>query len=97
MKLDPIQRFVVNNYEDGEFSYIESLKEARDCGDSLLLFLLRELSVAQDCCDLDTATTRLDMAIAQLSELRNKFMSDYEDEDEDIDEDDPLDTALADL
>jgi len=37
------------------------------------------------------------MAIAQLSELRNKFMSDYEDEDEDIDEDDPLDTALADL
>lgn len=46
--LTPMQKAVLQHYEGGEFSYLQSVKDAEKVGDTLLLFALREVGDVAD-------------------------------------------------
>lgn len=71
MTLDIIQKIVVDTYAEGIFSHITSMEEAETAGDTLLLFLMRELGYTQDCQTIPEAIRRVDAAIEDLNEVRN--------------------------
>ena len=66
------QRLVIEVYDDGEFAELRP-DEVSGCGDSLLKFLLSELSTREDCDSFETARDRLDTAERQLTEVREIF------------------------
>ncbi len=74
--LTPWQRTALTTYDLGEFAYLadatdaRALKEClRDCGDSLLRFIISELSAREDCDSYDVAVRRMTVARNQLSDL----------------------------
>lgn len=74
--LTPWQRTALATYDLGEFSYLadatgaHALKESlRDCGDSLLRFIVSELSAREDCNSYDDALRRMTTARNQLNDL----------------------------
>lgn len=71
-KFDEFQQTVLAAYENGEFSAY-SPSNIGDCGDSLLTFLLCELSESEDCDSNECAVARLDTAIRQLEAVRSSF------------------------
>lgn len=68
--LDPIQRFVAQNYAYGEFAHIETPDEVDTIGDGLFGFLITELSVAEGCDSKEETLRRLDNIRDQLAHLR---------------------------
>jgi hypothetical protein len=48
VNLNPIQRFVADTYENGEFSHIQTVEEAAHVGDTLFTFLVYEAGDAED-------------------------------------------------
>lgn len=60
MALNPYQRLAADTYAGGEFSHIQHEDEATDVGDTLFLFLIRELD--DDCDSWEEATNRLQRA-----------------------------------
>lgn len=69
---DDFQKTVLNSYVGGEFANIKP-SEVDTCDDSLLKFLLIELSKAEDCGSIEEAIGRIDTAIEQLTEVRSAF------------------------
>lgn len=72
IRFDEFQQTVLVAYEEGEFSTY-SPSDIDDCGDSLLTFLLCELSESEGCDTDACAVERLDTAIRQLETVRNAF------------------------
>lgn len=87
--LNEAQRIVLKTYANGEYAYqidviekpaIGPSRQVMDaflenCGDSLLVFMLIELSDAEDCEDVDTALGRIDTAFRQLKEVKDALLS----------------------
>lgn len=71
-EFDQYQQVVVESYNGGDHC-AHSPAEIHDCGDTLLTFLLVELSGREDCDSFDCAVNRLDSAIRQLIEVRSAF------------------------
>lgn len=72
MSLNRFQRLVVENYGGGDYAHFTDPLEAEDAGDTLFLFLMRELD--DDCQDdLDEALRRLTAARLDLQELERVF------------------------
>lgn len=67
--LTDLQRRVVEVYENGEFGHIQSVEEAEGCGDTLLLFLVREAGDALD--DTEEFIGMIFRAGEQLRELND--------------------------
>jgi hypothetical protein len=69
---DVNQKIVLESYNRGDH-LVSSKDDVPGCGDTLLKFLLAELSVAEDCVDHKTAIRRLETAIDQLSQVKRAF------------------------
>lgn len=67
--MNKYQRILAKYYAGGDFDYIESDSDARCVGDTLFLFLWRELADSEDCTDDDTAIQRLEMAEADVADI----------------------------
>jgi len=71
-QLSPIQRAILRIYDkDGDFSGVESLRDAEQCGDGLLLFLLKETAD----CEKSEALHRLRCAWRDLDNLIEGLLS----------------------
>lgn len=71
-QFDQFQQIVLEHYDQGEHC-VHSRADIPQCGDTLLQFLLSELSEQEDCDSMDTAINRLDSAIRQLTDLMHEF------------------------
>ncbi len=73
------QKFVQRNYDKDTFDYshCKTLKDVEDAGDTLLLFIILELSDAEDCEDVEDAIGRLETAKEQISELTRDFKENF--------------------
>lgn len=73
--LDKNQKIVADNYQGGEYSYADEVKDphGRDYGDSLFTFLMTELSYGQDCFTKGDALLRLDNIIEEAEEVKRAF------------------------
>lgn len=58
-KIDPIQRIVADSYCGGDFSHVKTMEEVKYCGDGLFAFLMSELSMSEDCGNINTAMGRI--------------------------------------
>lgn len=70
--MNPYQRLVADNYECGDYAHHEDPAEAEDAGDTLYLFLIREL---EDPESPDVALRRITTARLQLQEMERVFHS----------------------
>lgn len=69
-EFDAFQQIVANTYDNGEHE-CHTPDDIDTCGDSLLMFLMRELSLSEDCDSIDEAIRRVDVAIRQLEAVRD--------------------------
>ncbi|MCL4722816.1 MAG: hypothetical protein KJZ90_00875 [Rhodocyclaceae bacterium] len=69
---DDLQQVVIDSYNDGDHP-AHTPKDIHDCGDTLLTFLLVEISRQEDCDSIGCAINRLDTAIRQLTQVRAAF------------------------
>lgn len=58
MNLNPFQRAVADTFMGGEFSHVQDIREAELAGDTLFLFLIRELDDVEDGDDARGRLTR---------------------------------------
>lgn len=75
--LNPYQRVLVASYAAGEYAHITTEAEAEEAGDTLFLFLFRELATS-DCDSVDTALSYLDAAMADISVVRDAMHAAYQ-------------------
>lgn len=68
--LNPVQRLVADTYCGGEFAKVASREEAETVGDTLFLFIIREL---QDVTNHKDACARLLRAIMDINEVLGVF------------------------
>lgn len=71
---DPFQKLVLETYNAGDHA-VHQPSDIEDCGDTLLSFLLVELSDNEGCDSFETAVNRLDTAIRQMEEVRSAFIN----------------------
>lgn len=69
-EFDAFQQIVANTYDNGEHE-CHTPDDIDTCGDSLLMFLMRELSLSEDCDSIEEAISRVDVAIRQLEAVRD--------------------------
>jgi hypothetical protein len=72
--LSDLQKLVLENYADGDFSHLETIGETRgsECGDTLVQFLMAEAADAGG--DPEQLATQLNSAIRQLQELQSALV-----------------------
>jgi len=75
------QTCLLRTYDGGEFAHlldletvVEIRKAVGECGDTLLTFLFVELGGAEDCSDTETAVGRVELAMRQLTVLRDALL-----------------------
>jgi hypothetical protein len=87
--LNEAQRIVLKTYANGDYAHeidaidnpvFRTSRQVMDtflenCGDTLLAFLLTELSDTEDCEDMETALGRIDTAFRQLKEVKDALLS----------------------
>lgn len=83
MKLNDMHRAVLRDYADGDFAYLaeqEFITEVDQLGDTLLTFILIELSVEEDCESLEDGISRmtrarddLDICLIALDQLQQEL------------------------
>ncbi len=66
MALNKQQRIAAKAYGSGDFAHVISLNEAGNVGDTLFLFVMREMSDEEDCESLDEGINRMRQAIDDL-------------------------------
>ena len=66
MKLSKIQHAVADAYGMVEFSHVVDMTQVDMCGDTLFLFIMREL---EDVDNLDEAIRRMDRAISDITDI----------------------------
>lgn len=78
--INAAQAQCLKTYEGGEFAHLLEqpseetfMKACKECGDTLLVFLMIELSAAEGCDSETEAASRLDKAIEQLQAVRNSL------------------------
>lgn len=64
------QQLAVSTYGGGDFAWVTTMGAAEEAGDTLLLFILRELADSE-CEDLHEAARRIVHAMRQLAEVRD--------------------------
>ncbi|MYM92364.1 hypothetical protein [Duganella vulcania] len=69
---DQFQQVVIASYNNGDH-LAQDPADVRNVGDTLLTFLLLELSEKEDCDSVSTAIDRLNSAISQLEKVRDAF------------------------
>lgn len=79
-KFSKTQRFVLDNYEDGEFAHCETMEDVENAGDGLLTFLMSELSEGENCLSVKDAFNRLSTIARQVSDLITDFEEGYSEE-----------------
>ena len=67
------QQTVLRAYADGDYAHITTLDECEQAGDTLFLFLMRELADSEGCDTADEAARRVGMAIDQLTDLAREL------------------------
>lgn len=67
--INQFQRAALEAYAGGAFSYLETYEYRQEHGDSLLTFILAELSDKEDCEDLETALRRIESGISDLQDV----------------------------
>jgi hypothetical protein len=65
-----IQRAVLMSYADGAHVGLQSMSDVEQCGDTLLLFLMRELASSQGCDCFEEARHRLSIAQKQMETVK---------------------------
>jgi hypothetical protein len=82
MRINELQRVLLDTYADGEFAHLKRSEDLRECGDGLLKFLFYELD--EDCSleaedrALDAvavATQRLLTAVAQINHVSARIIA----------------------
>lgn len=68
-EFNSMQKSVLERYEFGEYKDIKTPKELQSCGDTLLKFLMVELSNQEDCTSVDEAEVRLEAAVVQINDV----------------------------
>jgi hypothetical protein len=75
---NPAQRIALESYCGGEFDYLLSITKQevldhtlRECGDTLLAFIVKELADSEDCENTKDAIRRLDIAVSDINEVLN--------------------------
>jgi hypothetical protein len=64
------QRLVLQNYDNGEFSYLlDDPAALGNCGDTLLIFMIKELADQEGCDSMTEAYNRVCSAARQLTEI----------------------------
>lgn len=71
--LDALQKLVLEHYCRGEFAHVSTPEEVSECGDSLVGFLMSELSTNSDCENVSMAVHRLGNAISELEQLKSRL------------------------
>lgn len=66
MSLNPWQTAVARVYGAGDYAHIQSVEEAKDCGDTLFQFLMIELSTSEGCDTAEEARQRISNALFDL-------------------------------
>lgn len=64
--INEFQRAALEAYADGDFNHIETYKYGEDHGDSMLSFVLAELSNNEGCDGWDTAINRIELGLEDL-------------------------------
>ncbi len=83
-ELNPAQKVLLETYAGGD--YVGSTeKDIEGVGDTLLLFLFRELATSEDCNSIDEARNRIGTVIRQLDELDSALAKQDFDEKEESD------------
>lgn len=67
--LNKQQKIAVESYALGDFSHVDSLHDAEGVGDTLFLFIMRELSDDEDCESMDAAVKRMKNAMSEIQRL----------------------------
>ena len=70
---DTLQQQVIEVYADGEYVCLTPAGVST-CGDTLLKFLLSELSTQEDCKGVQDAVDRRDTAMRELAQVRAAFL-----------------------
>lgn len=65
--MNEYQRFVLDTYEKGEFSYIDTEEELSECGDGLLIFLAHD----------QEDTESFEEAVDKLNRARHQVVGTY--------------------
>jgi hypothetical protein len=60
------QKTALRFYDEGSFEGVTSVEEVEEAGDTLLVFILRELDSSEDCDTMGEAVRRMETAQAQL-------------------------------
>ncbi|TPJ51777.1 MULTISPECIES: hypothetical protein [unclassified Mesorhizobium] len=66
--MNKFQKAAAATFSNGEHSHVQDLTQADKVGDTLFLFILREL---EDVEDAETASSRIDRAVIDLMEVGN--------------------------
>ncbi len=70
-----IQQKILMDYQGGEFAYLcnpdATEEDLENCGDGLLVFVIRELSDSEGCDTLDEAYNRIQRGMEDLSGILN--------------------------
>lgn len=69
--MNEAQRFVADNYSDGDFDYIRTVREAETCHDGLFAHLISEAAGADDLEQLDEVVGG---AVDQLMDLNSALV-----------------------
>ena len=69
--VNEFQRAALEAYAFGDFNHIETYSYDEGCGDSLLSFVLIELSSKERCDGWDTAIDRIETAVEDLKVVLN--------------------------
>ena len=69
MPLNKPQQIAVETYIGGEFGHVSTVEEAENVGDTLFLFIMRELSDEEDCDSIDEAIQRLERSQADIQKV----------------------------
>lgn len=77
--LNSYQRRCVAVYGGGDFAHVTSIDEARECGDTLFLFLMIELSDQEGCTSIPEAARRLEQAQCDIQSVLDAFDEEADD------------------
>ena len=68
-KFNEFQEVAKKAYAGGEFAYVTTMEEVEGVGDTLFLFIMREVATGEGCEDWMDVTFRLDTAIREMKEV----------------------------
>ena len=70
---NPIQQKILREYQNGEFAYLcepaATEEDLKNCGDGLLVFVIREISGREGCESVNEAYERIDCAADDLHDI----------------------------